>query len=159
MAQKSAAAAWRRTTQKKAGKALRKLHPITIAVAVFCLILGIAAGVLVCRMLSANDTFVLLGSSAISLDAGAEGETYLYTEEGVRAVTFGMDISDTYKAETSLQQNEAGQYVIPLDRAGVYSITYTVGGFKFGENAPNGAIKRVRTFTVTAAGEEDGRSE
>ena len=47
--------------------------------------------------------------------------------------------------------------MIPAEE-GVYTITYTVDCLKFGENAPNGVIKRIRVFTV-AASEDDGRGE
>ena len=59
--------------------------------------------------------------------------------------------------ETSLEKNEQGDYIIPTDKEGVYTIVYTVDCFKFGEKAPNGQIRRIRTFTVNSS-EEDGRN-
>ena len=58
--------------------------------------------------------------------------------------------------ETELQQDANGNYIIPTDKEGVYTITYTVNAYKF-QKGENGVIKRIRTFTVNAA-EEDGRN-
>ena len=60
-------------------------------------------------------------------------------------------------SETDETFDAEGRYIVPLDREGVYTITYTVDALKFGESAPNGVVKRVRVFTVSAA-EEDGRN-
>ena len=145
--------------KRQVKKAVRRLHPATVTVAVIFLVLGILAGAVACYIFSRDDRFELKGTKRYSLDVGAAGETYLYTEEGVDAVCFGLDVSEKLHTETSLEKNAAGQYVIPLDKEGVYTITYTVDAFKFGKNAPNGEIRRVRSFVVTAAGEEDGRGE
>jgi len=59
--------------------------------------------------------------------------------------------------ETDLQKDAQGRYIVPTDQEGVYTITYTVDALKFGEKAPNGVIKRIRVFTVSAS-EEDGRN-
>lgn len=152
------AAASRNAARRAARKAVKKLHPVTKAVAIVCLLLGLVAGAAACYFVSRGDHFELKGEKTYSLDAGAEGATYLYTEEGVDAVCFGQDVSGRMNAETDLQKNEAGQYVIPLDQEGTYTITYTVNAVKFGEKAPNGQICRIRTFVVST-GEEDGRGE
>ena len=147
-----------RTAQRTVKKTVKKMHPVTKAVAIVCLIIGILVGAFASYFISRNDHFELVGNKAYSFDAGAEGDVYLYTEEGVDAVCFGRDVSGKMQAETTLGKNEAGQYIIPLDKEGVYTITYTVDAFKFGEKAPNGQIRRVRTFAVAIA-EEDGRGE
>ena len=85
------------------------------------------------------------------------GESYTYREEGVEAFSFGRDVSGKVKVETSLEKNEQGDYIIPTDKEGVYTIVYTVDCFKFGEKATNGQIRRIRTFTVNS-NEEDGRN-
>ena len=149
----------RKSLSRQAEKAVRRLHPATLAVAILFLILGILAGAAGCYFLSRNDRFELKGEKTYSLDAAGAGETYLYTEEGAEAVCFGIDVSDKLTVNTTLKKNSAGQYIIPLDEEGTYVITYTVDAFKFGKNAPNGEIRRVRSFVVTAAGEEDGRGE
>ena len=144
--------------QKKIGKKIKNLHPATKAVAVICLILGIAIGAGSCLLIFQNDHFVLKGETQVSLKVG--DAPYTYREEGVDAVCFGMDVSG--KAYTvpseGITVNEDGSFTIPTDKEGVYTLTYTVDAFKFGEKAPNGQIKRIRVFTVDVA-ETDGRGE
>ena len=79
-----------------------------------------------------------------------------FEEEGVEAIQFGRDVSGKVAVETELQKDANGNYVIPTDKEGVYTITYTVDAYKF-QKGENGVIKRIRTFTVNAA-EEDGRN-
>lgn len=143
----------KRSAKKSAKKALRKTHPATILVAVLCLVAGIAAGSITAVHVSKNDRFLLVGESAYSVDMGT---SFTYREEGVEAVSFGRDVSGKVHVETTLEKDAAGNYIIPTDKEGVYTITYTVDAFKFGENAPNGVVKRIRTFTVSGS-EEDGR--
>ena len=71
----------------------------------------------------------------------------------MEAYCFGLDVSDKQEIQTTLERDAEGRYIIPLDKEGVYTITYTVDCLKFGEKAPNGVIKRIRTFTVAAAEE------
>jgi hypothetical protein len=148
-----------KTVERTVKKKWRKLHTATKVWMALALVVGIAIGVAAAVFVSKNDTFVLKGKTSYALDVSTEeGATFLYTEEGVTAICFGQDKSGTVKAETDLQKDSEGRYVIPLDKEGVYTITYTVDGLKFGENAPRGQIKRVRTFVVTT-NEEDGRHE
>ena len=115
--------------------------------------IGIAAGAAFTRIAFKNDHFTLKGQTAFSIDVGT---TYTYTEQGVDAVCFGRDVSSKLCVETTLEKDANGNYVIPTDKEGVYTITYTVDCFKFGEKAPNGVVKRIRVFTVSAAQEVDG---
>jgi len=142
-----------RTAKRKAKSKWRRLHTATKVIAVLCAVVGIAVGACAVLLLSRTDRFVLVGESNYTV---AVGEEYIYTEEGVEAYCFGRDVSGDVQIETTLEKDAAGNYVIPTDAAGVYTITYTVDAFKFGKNAPNGEVKRIRVFTVEAA-EEDGR--
>ena len=139
-------------------KAVKKLHPATIAISVLCLMLGLAIGAMLCHIMSQQDHFTLKGESTLSLNVS--DKAYTYTEEGVDAVCFGRDVSDklTVVADEGVVDNGDGTYTIPTDKAGVYTLTYTVDCFKFGEKAPNGGIKRVRVFYVDVT-ENDGRGE
>ena len=138
---------------KNFNKAISKFHFLTKIVIVVFLVIGIFIGFEICSWVSLQDRFQLKGAAAFSIDVGADGGTYLYTEEGVEAVCFGRDVSDRLQIETDLERDTEGRYVIPTDKEGVYTITYTVDCFKFGENAPGGTIKRIRVFTVTATEE------
>ena len=143
-----------RRARRRVKSKLKKLHTATKVLAVLCLLVGLAAGYFVCELMSKNDRFVLVGETAFSIDVG---EPYTYTEQGVDAVCFGRDVSDKLHVETTLQKDGNGNYIIPTDKEGVYTITYTVDCLKFGEKAPNGVIKRIRVFTVSAQ-EDDGRN-
>lgn len=147
-----------KSAKRYAKKTFKKLHSATKVAIALALLVGVAVGAFVCLHVSKNDRFVLKGQTDFSIDL-VEGSTtpYFYTEEGVEAVCFGRDVSGKVTVQTDLPRDTEGRYMIPLDREGVYTITYTVDALKFGESAPNGVVKRVRVFTVSAA-EEDGRN-
>lgn len=142
--------------RRKAKSKIKKLHTATKVIAVLCLIAGLAIGAAVCLAMSKKDHFTLKGETQFSIDAGT---SYTYKEQGVEAICFGRDVSNKLNVEVSegITTDASGNYVIPAEE-GVYTITYTVDCLKFGENAPNGVIKRIRVFTVSAA-EDDGRGE
>ncbi len=142
-----------RKIRRKAKSKVKRLHTATKVLAVLFLLIGIAAGAAVCIFMSQDDRFVLKGDTAFSIDVGTE---FTYTEQGVEAVCFGRDVSEKLSIETELEQDANGNYIIPTDKEGVYTITYTVDAYKF-TKGENGIIKRIRTFTVNAA-EEDGRN-
>ena len=143
-----------KTVAKRGAKrALRNLHPITKFTAITMLLIGIALGAVAAIIVAKNDCFALKGEKNYTVSLGSE---FYYTEEGVEAYCFGFDVSDKLCVETSLEKDAEGRYIIPTDKEGFYTITYTVDCFKFGENSPNGGIKRVRTFAVSAEQEVEG---
>ena len=143
---------------KRNKRKLKALHPATKAIAVIALLAGILGGAIFCHVSFQNDRFLLKGETQISLTAN--GESFTYTEEGVEAVCFGRDASDklSVSASEGVVKNADGSYTIPTDKEGVYTLTYTVDCYKFGEKSPNGVIKRIRVFTVDAL-EDDGKGE
>lgn len=143
--------------ERELKKRVKKLHPLTKAAVTVALLVGILVGAFVCLQFSKEDRFVLKGETAFALDVGAEGSVYVYEEQGLEAYCFGLDVSGKCTVETDLEKDAEGRYVVPTDKEGVYTITYTVDALKFGDKAPNGVIKRIRVFTVTAS-EEDGRN-
>ena len=145
-----------KSARRRAKGRIKRLHTATKIIAVLCLVAGLAIGAAACLFMSKKDHFTLKGETRFSIDAG---NTYTYREEGVEAVCFGRDVSSKVSVALSkgITADASGNYVIPAEE-GVYTITYTVDCLKFGENAPNGAVKRIRVFTV-AATEHDGRGE
>ncbi len=139
--------------RRKAKSKVKRIHTATKVLAVLFLVIGIGVGGAVCFLLSKNDRFELKGDTSFSISVG---DSYTYEEQGVEAVCFGRDVSGKLQVETELTQDENGNYIIPTDKEGVYTITYTVDAWKF-QKGENGVIKRIRTFTVNAA-EEDGRN-
>ena len=138
---------------KTAKKLLRKIPAGVKVLLVLLLLVGIAGGYFAVKFVSKNDHFVLKGQATYSIEAGTP---FTYREEGVDAVCFGRDVSGKLHVETTLQKNAAGEYIIPTDEEGVYTITYTVDCLKFGAHNPNGQIKRIRTFSVSVT-EGDGQ--
>lgn len=145
-----------RRAKRTAKKKIKNLHPVTKALAVLFLIVGIAAGVLACSLLSKNDRFELKGNKQISLEAG---QTYTYVEEGFDAVAFGMNCASKVQIVGSkgVTTDADGNFVIPAEE-GVYTLTYTVNSLKFNGKLGGEKIQRIRVFTVDAS-EEDGRYE
>jgi len=144
------------TGAKRAAKKLFKKIPTAVKVLmVLFLLAGMAGGYFAVKLVSKNDHFELVGQKTYSIEAGTP---FTYHEEGVDAVCFGRDVSGKLKVETTLQKDAAGNYIIPTDEEGVYTITYTIDCLKFGKHNPNGQIKRIRTFSVSVS-EEDGQGE
>lgn len=147
-----------KSVQREAKKAIKKLHTTTKILIVVALIFGIAGGALTCYLMSKNDVFDLKGAKSYQLEVSADtGATFTYVEEGIEAIAFGQDVSGKVTVETTLSKDAAGHYIIPLDKEGVYTITYTVDSMKF-DGTFGEEIKRVRSFFVSA-NEEDGRYE
>lgn len=142
--------------RRKAKNRVKRIHTATKVIAALCLVAGIVLGAVVCLAMFKNDRFVLKGQSQFSMSVG---DSYAYADEGVEAVCFGRDVTDkmTVTLSEGITKDGSGKYVIPTDKAGVYTITYTVDCYKFGVDGPNGEIKRIRVFTVNEV-EEDGRN-
>ena len=106
--------------------------------------LGVAvvSGVLVGKLITKNDCFVLAGQKDYILEVGESGSTYTYTEEGFKVVSFGKDLSDRVTIKTNMTKNIDGSYTIDTSEEGDYYLIYEVDSLKYGK------IKRVRTFTV-----------
>ena len=148
-----------KSAERAAKKAIKKLHTTTKVLIVVALLIGIGIGALSCYLMSKNDMFELKGTKSYQIELNAvEGAApFLYTEEGIEAIAFGQDVSAKLTVTTTLEKDAEGRYMIPVDKEGVYTITYTVNSLKF--NGTLGEqIKRVRTFFVSAP-EEDGRYE
>ena len=144
-----------RRAKRTAKKKVKKLHPLTKFLAVLFLIMGVGLGALACTFFSKNDRFVLKGDTQFSIEAGT---AFVYEEQGVEAVAFGLSCESKVKVEASrgITKDASGNYVIPAEE-GVYTLTYTVENLKFGGKLGGEKIQRIRTFTVDAA-EEDGRN-
>ena len=93
----------KRKAKSSAKRTVKKMHTATKVIAVLALVVGIALGAVICTVLFKNDRFVLKGRTEISLDAG---KAFVYAEEGVEAVCFGMDVSGDLTVQ--LNQTEDG---------------------------------------------------
>jgi hypothetical protein len=146
-----------KSAEREVKKAVKRLHTTTKVLVVLALLVGIGVGSLTCFLMSKNDRFELKGAKSyqIELNTDESPAPFLYTEEGIEAIVFGQDVSGKLTVNTTLQKDAEGRYIIPTDKEGVYTITYTVNAYKF-QKGQNGVITRIRTFTVDDI-EEDGR--
>ena len=130
-----------RTAKRKVKKKVKRIHPLSFVVWILALALGIAIGAGACAFICRNDGFELIGKSEITIPV-EEGKTYDYTDKGVKAVSFGKDISRRVKVDTNMTEADDGVYTVDASKEGLYYIIYTVDDPRYGE------IKRVRTITV-----------
>ena len=130
-----------RKTKRTAKKKIKRIHPLSFVVWLLALAIGVAVGVGACAFLCRNDGFTLIGKSEITVPV-EEGKTYEYTDKGVRAVSFGRDVSRRVQVETNMAELGDGEYSFDASTEGVYYLIYTVDDARFGE------IRRIRTIVV-----------
>lgn len=130
----------KREAEKDVKKAVKNAHSGYIIVAVIFLIIGLAAGCTTAFLLTKNDSFTVNGSKSVTLNIG---DTLSYTDEGVKCISFGKDVSKNVEIVTNMQRSEDGTtYTGDTSAAGEYYIKYTVRGGRFD------GLSRVRVFTV-----------
>ncbi len=105
---------------------------------VILLLVGVISGIGCMKLVTEGDRFELLGEKEIHVGIGEE---FFYTDEGVKLVSLGRDLSDSVKVETNLKKTDKG-YTVDSSRGGVYYIKYTVDDIKYGETV------RVRAVIV-----------
>ena len=125
--------------QKKILKTAKKFSPITIVLLIAFFAFGLLTGFLAMGQVCKNDTIEVLGQKAITYQVGTGTTTY--TEEGIKAVAFGEDISASVEIDSNLP-NQNGVYEIDLTEEGEYYIKYTLNHLKFG------TVVKYRTITV-----------
>ena len=134
---------WDAWNKKKARKALRKLHAGYLIVIAVSLIIGVAAGGFYAHTLTANDEFTLCGQKTNTVTVGEE---LSYTDEGIKCISMGKDLSDKVEIKTNMTVSPDGKtYSGDTNLVGEYYITYTVTEGRYA------GLSRVRVFTVKAA--------
>lgn len=129
-------------TTKQAKKGLKKAGTVTLLIVSVCLVLGVLAGYGTYEIVSRNDCFDLIGNDKITLTLDEK-----YTEQGVKIIEFGNDISENVQYETNLKVEGDSFYAEDI---GTYYIKYKVDSFKFGKLF---GIERVRSVTFVEASE------
>ena len=109
--------------QKNIEKAIKKMHPITLAVGLIFLAVGILVGYLTSYFISKDDTFELIGDSSIVVEVGDAG---VYTDEGVKCISYGRDLSKNVVVNTNMTKNDDGTYTFDTSAEGEFYIIYTV---------------------------------
>lgn len=98
-----------------------------------------AGGFALCKVLTRNDYFDLLGDKEIVINVGMD---YTYSEDGFKAISFGKDVSDQVVVSTNLMRDAEGNYIIPTGKTGEYVIKYTINSSRLKN------IVRYRVFRV-----------
>ncbi len=124
--------------KKKLKKQLGGLHGGYIAVTVLFLLAGIVIGAFFAMKATESDLFTLNGAAMLVYTAGEE---IRYTDEGVRCISMGKDVSDNFEVTTNMSRSQDGAYT--ASAPGEYYLKYTMteGRYK--------GLSRVRIITVT----------
>ena len=116
-------------------KEIKKIGAGTWIIVALVFAVGLVAGGFTYSQIIKNDTFELIGQKNITLNIG---DAYTYTEQGVKIISHGKDISDKVKIKTNIP--EGG--VLDTTVAGEYYVIYTVEDLRYGN------IQKVRVITI-----------
>ena len=124
---------------KTVKKELGKIHPLTFAIPLIFLIIGVVLGYVGGSVLMKEDEFSLLGEKSITVFVG---DSFSYTDEGFTCIALGKNISDKVKVESNMTLTE-GVYTVNTAEEGRYYISYTCEDSLFFSG-----VRLVRTVTV-----------
>ncbi len=134
-----------RAAKKKAKRAAKKTHKGYFVIAVLFLVIGAAIGWFAAARLTEGDRFELNGERELTYTVG---DTVTYTDEGIKYVSFGKDLSGDVTVETNLTRRSDGSYIADTSEATEYYIIYkAVGGRCDG-------LTLYRVFKITEGGAE-----
>ncbi len=140
---------WRAKKTREAKKKAKKAHFGYIIIAVLFLAAGLAAGYFGAQIITKNDAFEINGEKVTSLKVG---DTLSYTDEGIKYISFGKDVSDSVEISTNMTRGENGTFTADTAEEGEFYIIYkAVGGRCDG-------LTLYRVFRVTESA-EGGASE
>lgn len=133
-------------SNRSASLKIKKLGFKAILIILIVTVIGGAIGAGVCWFVCRNDCFNIIGNDEITLTLKQEGEQFnkrnSYTDQGVKIVSFGKDVSKDVYIETDLKQNQDGSYY--ADEVGTYYIIYKTNDIKYGKIF---TVKRIRLIT------------
>ena len=125
--------------QKNIEKTIKKMHPMTLIIGIVFLIMGVAIGYFTSFYLTKNDVFDVLGDKNVVVEVGSSG---VYTDQGVKCISYGRDLSSDVVIDTNMTKNDDGTYTFDTTKEGEFYIIYTVDDVKYK------GIQRVRVITV-----------
>lgn len=131
---------WAAVHEKKLKKAIKKAHKAYLVVAALALVIGIAGGYFAASVICGNDVFELKGQKETTVKIGDEIK---YTDEGIKYVSFGKDLSSSFAITTNLTHGSDGTYTGDTSEETEYYIIYTIT-----EGRCEG-MTLYRTFNVT----------
>ena len=132
-------------TSKKAEKAIKKLGAGAMLGAVLLLAIGAVGGYFGFKVLTKKDCFTINGTDEITMQLGEN-----YTDQGVKIISFGKDVSKDIEIETNLKENEDGTYY--AEEEGTYYIIYKSKNFKYGSLFK---VQKIRLITYVEATEPE----
>ena len=134
---------WDSWNEKKLKKALKKMHAGYAAIIVICLLIGAAAGAFFAHNAVKTDVFELNGEKESTVKVG---DVLTYTDEGVKCVSMGKDVSDKVEIRTNMTRSADGKtFTGDTAAAGEYFIEYKITEGRYA------GLCRVRVFTVVPA--------
>ena len=131
-------------TKNKAKRNLKKVNAKAWLLALLFLFIGIGGGVGAWMIACKNDCFELIGKDELTLTVDEK-----YTDEGVKVLSFGKDISKDILIETDLKTDENGNYY--AEDIGTYYIKYYSKDFKYGTIFK---VEKIRLVTFVEPSEE-----
>ena len=114
---------WAAVHEKKLKKALKKAHKAYIVIVAVALVIGLAGGYFLASAICAGDAFALNGQKETAVKIGDEIK---YTDEGIKYISYGKDLSAAYTLKTNLTKNSDGSYTGDTSEETEYYIIYTV---------------------------------
>lgn len=118
---------WREKKEKEAKrkikKTAKKTHKGYFIVIVVFLALGLAGGYFGTAYLTRSDSFSLNGDKLTTL---AVGQPLVYSDEGIRYISYGKDLSSSVTVETNMTKLSDGTYTADTAAESEYYIIYHV---------------------------------
>lgn len=129
----------------KAKKAVKGIGAKGWLAAILVLIFGIGVGLGSFFLMCKNDNFELVGKDELIITTSEK-----YTDDGVKIVAFGKDISNEVKIDTDMKIDEEGNFY--SDVIGTHYITYYTTELKYGSIFK---VQKIRLVTVVEASETE----
>lgn len=98
----------KKSTKRKVKKALKKIHKGYIAVVILAITIGIFGGYFAAYFISGRDTLELVGEKVTLVN---EGEPVIYSDEGIKYVSNGKNLSSKVVITTNMTKDTSGNYV------------------------------------------------
>jgi hypothetical protein len=94
--------------RRKAKKALKKMHPAYLVIAVLALVAGLALGYFGASFVNGGDVLEVKGNKITEVEAS---EQVVYKDEGIKYVSGGKDMSDKYEIlSTNMEMSADGTF-------------------------------------------------
>lgn len=118
-------------------------------------IIGAGIGAGITYFISKNDCFEINGVDEITLCLGDENDnSWMYQDEGVKAISMGKDISSNVIIDTNLKVDESGKYY--ATEIGTYYMIYKFDDIKYGKIF---TVERIRLITFVEMQEDERNDE